>query len=235
MRRSEIFIAHAKLDDFAESARVDLPVSEVERAEQFRMPRRRQEFLGGRILLRRLLARVTGRSSHEIVTADSGKPFCVDGPAISIAHSADTVVCAVTDDGETGIDVELPTRPRDAAKIARRFFTDEEAKWIAEDPDDRFLTLWVIKEAWLKATGDGIPGGLDSLQCTVTPPGILARVHGDVGANLSVYRLENAFVGLATTSTPHESVITYRWDPQANDLIDDSALRLIAATGMRGR
>ena len=237
MQTSRILVAHAKLDDFGESARDGLPESEVRHAGQFRMPRRQQEFIGGRVLLRTLLEQFTGRApgSHQIVTTDNGKPLCVDGPAISIAHSDDTVVCAVAGDGEIGIDVELPTRPRDAVKIAGRFFTEEEAAWIIEDPDERFLTLWVIKEAWLKATGAGISGGLDSLQCTVIPPDIAARVPGDQAACLSIYRLERAFVGLATTSTPHESVIAYRWAPQANGLVDDSTLQLVAATGNRRR
>ena len=237
MQTPGIFVAHARLDDFGDNARDGLPESETKRAEQFRMPRRRQEYVGGRVLLRTLLEKFTGRArdSHKILTTDSGKPYCVDGPAVSIAHSDDTVVCAVAVDGEIGIDVELPTRPRDAAKIARRFFTEEEATWIVEDPDTRFLTLWVIKEAWLKATGAGIAGGLDSLQCTVTPPEIAARVPGEQTANLSIYRLHRAYVGLATTSISHESVITYRWASRANGLVNDSTLQLVAATGKRGR
>ncbi len=196
------------------------------------MPRRRHEYLGARVLLRRLLERLTGRAggSHQIVTVDSGKPVCVDGPAVSIAHAGDTIVCAATRDGAIGIDVELPPRPRDAEKIAERFFAEEEAAWIAEDPDERFLMLWAIKEAWLKATGSGITGGLDSLRCTIRPPDILARVRGDETAELSVYKRQSAFVGLATTVTPHESVIAYRWVSRANDLVEDSTLRRVAAT-----
>ena len=232
---SGIIVAHAKIEDLEGSAKNCLSVSELRRAEGFRLPRRRQEFLGGRVLLRCLLERLTGRacSSHEIVTAANGKPVCVEGPAISIAHSDDTIVCATTGDGAIGIDVELPPGPRDAGKIAERFFAEEEAAWIAEDPDERFLMLWVIKEAWLKATGSGIPGGLDSLRCAVRPPDIEARVRGDQAARLSVYRRRNAFIGLATTVTSHESLTAYRWAPRADELVDDATLRRVAATPTR--
>ncbi len=232
MRKSDILVARAKLEDLGERSRDSLPESELRRAEQFKLPRRRREYFGGRILLRSLLERFTGRagSSHQIVTSDNGKPLCVEGPAVSIAHSADTIVCAVSGEGAIGIDVELPPRPRDAEKIARRFFSEEEAAWIAKDPDERFLMLWVIKEAWLKATGSGIAGGLDSLQCTVVPPGITARVREDRAANLGIFKSQSAFIGLATTVAPHESVNAYRWVPRASNLVEDSTLRLVAAT-----
>ena len=182
--------------------------------------------------MRGLLERVTGscRGSHRIVTADNGKPVCVEGPAISIAHSGDTIVCAVVGNGAIGIDIETPPRPRDARRIAERFFAEEEAAWVAEDPDERFLMLWVIKEAWLKATGSGISGGLDSLQCTVMPPDIAARARGNQTANLSIYKRKRAFIGLATTVTPHHSVISYRWAQRANDFVDDPTWRRVAAT-----
>ncbi|MDJ0907180.1 MAG: 4'-phosphopantetheinyl transferase superfamily protein [Woeseiaceae bacterium] len=228
----EIFLACAKLDDFGEIATECLSASEWWQAGQFRLPRRQQEYVGGRFLLRSVLTKLTGsgRSSHEILTGANGKPFCAGGPAVSIAHSADTIVCAATADGEIGIDVELPPRPRDAARIAKRFFNAEEAEWIAEDPDERFLALWVIKEAWLKATGVGIPGGLDSIQCTVLPPDIAVRVRGSEAPRLGFYRRRQAFIGLATTMTPQESVLAFRWAPQANDLVDDPELQRVAAT-----
>jgi phosphopantetheinyl transferase len=232
MRKFDIFVACAKLDEFGGRAKDCLSASELQRAARFETPRRQQEFLAGRVLLRSLLERFTGRGrgSHQIVVADNGKPICVEGPAISIAHSGDTVVCAVTGDGALGIDIELPPCPREAGKIAERFFAEEEAAWIAEGPDERFLMLWVIKEAWLKATGRGISGGLDSLHCSILPPDIAARHRANQTANLSVYLRNGAFIGLATTATLHESVISYRWAQRANILVGDSSWRRIAAT-----
>jgi 4'-phosphopantetheinyl transferase len=232
MRNFDIFVAYAKLDEFGDRAKDCLSAFELQKAERFETPRRQQEYLAGRVLLRSLLERFTGRSrgSHQIVVADNGKPVCVEGPAISIAHSGDTVVCAVTGDGAIGIDIELPPCPRDAGKIADRFFAEEEAAWIAEDPDERFLVLWVIKEAWLKAMGSGISGGLDSLRCTILPPDIVACPRGDQTTNLSIYSCNGAFIGLATTVAPHQSVISYRWAQRANDLVGDSTWRRMAAT-----
>ena len=35
--------------------------------------------------------------------------------------------------------------------------------------------LWVLKEAYLKALGSGLAGGLSSLECRIEPPAVVAR------------------------------------------------------------
>ena len=128
---------------------------EIARAGEFSSPGRQQEFLCGRAMLRTVLQQLTGEpaSSHEITTNGEGKPFCVSGPAISIAHSVDVVVCAVADQGQIGVDVEIPDRRRDTNEIANEYFAADEIKWLSSQPADRFYMLWVLKEAWLKAKG----------------------------------------------------------------------------------
>ena len=91
--------------------------------------------------------------------------------------------------------------------------------------------LWVLKEAWLKATGTGIAGGLSSLQCHVTPPQIEACTKNDLPAVLSVYTLGDAFVGLATTTAAHEQLVLYRWDASNTEVVRDNALRFVAGSG----
>jgi 4'-phosphopantetheinyl transferase len=49
--------------------------------------------------------------------------------------------------------------------IAPRYFTAVEAAALEALPVDqqaaRFYALWTLKESWLKATGEGLAGGLD--------------------------------------------------------------------------
>ena len=73
-----------------------------------------------------------------------------------------------------GVDVETG-HARATQDIAERFFTPAEVRWLAEDSAPRFRLLWVLKEAYLKAVGVGITGGLDSLDCRIEPPLIVAR------------------------------------------------------------
>ena len=140
--------------------------------------RRRTEYLAGRALLRHALGACTGRdgASFRIEVAAYGKPECVAGPAISVSHSGDVVVCAVADRaiGDLGIDVETG-HPREVDEIAERFFTPTEARWVAAEPEARFPMLWVLKEAYLKALGSGLAGGLSSLECQIEPPAVVAR------------------------------------------------------------
>ena len=175
--------------------------------------RRRAEYLAGRALLRYALERYTQRpaSSFRIAVADEGRPECVGGPKISLAHSGNVVVCAVTERDAVGVDVE--TRgPRTAiAGIAERYFTPAEAEWVAADPDARFRMLWVLKEAYLKALGVGLKGGLASLECRIEPPRIVARAADGAAPRLALWSGRDCHVGVAVTDAPSVTVVAQRW------------------------
>lgn len=205
---------------------------EIARAEEFSSPSRQQEYLCGRAMLRTVLQEFTGEpaSSHEITTNGKGKPFCVHGPAVSIAHSGDVVVCAVTDQGQIGVDVEITDRRRDTTRIAREYFAADESRWLSSQPADRFYMLWVLKEAWLKAKGTGIAGGLDRLRCVVTPPKIEARISDEAIPKLSLHRIESALIGVATTTALQENLIIDCWDPVTGRIEKYSNAQLIATS-----
>jgi phosphopantetheine--protein transferase-like protein len=178
--------------------------------------RRRTEYLAGRALLRYALARQLGpeAASMPIEVTRDGKPECVGGPAISVSHSADVVACAVVGDAGTaiGIDVEA-TRPRDLEAIAERFFTPREARWVAQDAEERFRMLWVLKEAYLKALGVGIVGGLDALECVVEPPRIVARVANTAAPQLALLAGRGCHLGIAAADEVPFAVTVERWAP----------------------
>jgi 4'-phosphopantetheinyl transferase len=220
---------------FAESG-PDLPqrflsAAEFERAEVYKSPQRRNQFLLSRALLRALLERHTGRpaQSFTIRSDERGKPHCVDGPAIGISHSRNIVACAVTTDGAIGLDLEFPGRHRDTSAIARRYFSPMEADWLASQPADRFFMLWVLKEAWLKALGTGIAGGLDSLQCSVSPPRIDAMARtGELG-DLGLFALQEGFMAVATTAAALADLEFLRWHPASGKFVAADDVLPIAA------
>lgn len=88
-----------------------------------------------------------------------GKPFFTDYPYIyfNLSHSAGRIVCAISDQA-IGIDIQQETAR--SLSIADRFFHPKEASFLSTlDEDARqtaFYRLWVLKEAYLKATGDGL-------------------------------------------------------------------------------
>ena len=158
--------------------------------------RRRAEHLAGRALLRYALAQYTGEAASSFqFESPAGKPECTSGPAISVSHSGEIVVCAVAE-GTVGVDVETG-HAREIEEIAERFFTRAEARWIAEDSATRFRMLWVLKEAYLKAIGVGIAGGLASLDCRIEPPVIAARTVEGAAPQLGLLAGQDCHVGVA--------------------------------------
>jgi len=178
--------------------------------------RRRGEYLAGRALLRHALARYMGRDAASLtirVTPD-GKPECVDGPAVSVSHSGDLVVCAVAERGAVGIDVETGPRRAPVAAIADRYFTPAEAHWLSSDPERRFRMLWVLKEAYLKALGVGLAGGITALECRIEPPAIMARLtRGGDTPGLALWEGQACHLGIAAVGVLACETAIERWSP----------------------
>ena len=227
-----IVVAFTNLQELPATAVTKLSRSELARAGEFKSAGRQHEYLCGRALLRAVLQHLTGEpaSSHEITTSDEGKPVCTRGPAVSIAHSGDIVVCAATDQGQIGVDVDVPRRHRDVIGIANRYFAADEVEWLSSQPADRFYMLWVLKEAWLKAKGTGIAGGLDRLRCVVTPPNIEARIKDEAVPVLSLHTIEDALIGVATTTALQGNPAIDRWDPMSGRIEEYGNAKLIATT-----
>jgi 4'-phosphopantetheinyl transferase len=208
-----------------------LQPEEMTRADAYKTTQRREQFLLSRVLLRALLERQTGSPAQSFAfrADEHGKPICIDGPSISITHSRNIVACAVCTDGAIGIDLEFPGRHRNIAGIAKRFFASEESEWLSAQPDDRFYMLWVLKEAWLKAIGTGIAGGLDRLQCLVSPPTIDAVAAGGELEALRLFNLQAGFLGIATTVAPLDEVEVLRWHVSTNEFVPAGGVLPIAA------
>jgi len=100
-----------------------------------------------------------------LVFGEKGKPHIgnLTDVHFNISHSGHYVVCAVAPK-EIGIDVE---RIRSVnLRIAERFFSPSEiSDLMALDEEARmhyFITLWTIKESYLKAIGRGLTQHLNS-------------------------------------------------------------------------
>ena len=113
----------------------------------------------GRRLLRQMYRRQFGREIPEIVLESRGKPRFRDGSVhFSITHTPHHAFCALSDT-PVGIDAEERSRrvnPKLAQKVlSPAEFTRYEA---APDRDEALLRLWVLKEALVKCSGEGLRG-----------------------------------------------------------------------------
>lgn len=98
----------------------------------------------------------------------NGKPFFKNRPEIyfNVSHSAECAVCSFSDE-ETGCDIEKYDKVN--TEIARRFFARSESDYIfsaktEEEQLQKFFRIWTLKESYLKFSGKGLPGGLDSFE-----------------------------------------------------------------------
>lgn len=107
----------------------------------------------------------------EITCSEAGKPALQDGPAFSLSHSGERVLCALSDE-PVGADLQQ-LRPCNPA-LVRRFFTAEEGAWLEaqQERDLAFTLLWSLKESYVKFLGSGIAEThLDSFTVRVLPDG----------------------------------------------------------------
>jgi 4'-phosphopantetheinyl transferase len=161
------------------------------RAARFRFESNRVQYIVAHALTRLALGRALSVDpvSFGFVAASNGKPEARLGgqPApvsFNLSHTRGAVGVAVMAqaDAPVGFDIEWIDRTVDLA-IADRYFRPEEIAWIASlEASLRplgFLRLWTLKEALMKATGEGLTRDLDSFRFDVFPP----RLHFvDAGA-----------------------------------------------------
>ena len=122
-----------------------------ERVLRLRQPGDNLSCLAGGLLLRA----VFGPAADLVQTNSWGKPFLPDGKPFNLTHTGDYAVLAVADT-QIGVDLER-NRSVDAERILKRWFHPMEQECYAQSPDPAktFLTLWTLKESYLKALGRG--------------------------------------------------------------------------------
>jgi len=113
----------------------------------------------GRLLLARLYRETFGDNCPEIAIAGGGKPYFVEGQAhFSISHTKKHVFCALFD-RPVGLDAEEMDRQIDL-RLAEKILSEPEKRRFdaAQDKRAALLRLWVLKEASVKLTGEGLRG-----------------------------------------------------------------------------
>lgn len=102
------------------------------------------------------------------------KPRILNHPEIDVSysHTSGFVLCAISDDGQIGVDVE---RLRKAPfKVMKKAFNEKEIDYVQNhndeidgdgitDADIRFFEIWTKKEAYAKCTGKGLSIGLKKI------------------------------------------------------------------------
>jgi 4'-phosphopantetheinyl transferase len=163
-----------------------LDAPERDRASRFHFERDRLRFVAARASLRRLLGMYTQRPAAELrfIHKPSGKPQLDSGvgpPFVSfnLAHSGGWALVGVTAGAPIGVDLEKLRDIPEHEDIARRHFAPAEieilSRLLAVDRAEGFLASWTLKEAFLKAIGDGLLAPLSRFD-VLSDPGFVRRV-----------------------------------------------------------
>jgi len=125
------------------------------------------------LLVNALLCDFGFYGSAEFAYGERGKPYLVtpEGVWFSISHSDRWAVCAISDEGEVGVDIQkiVPAR----TQIAERYFNAEQNARLRALPEGAeqnrlFTELWARREASIKARGGSVlERGSDGAQATL--------------------------------------------------------------------
>lgn len=116
------------------------------------------------IILRHFLCKETHLKNSDLLFLKNefGKPYLSNFTNIkyNISHTKDALLIGISDK-EIGVDIEKKRNIN--IRIAKRFFTENEYKYILEkNSSNRFLEVWTRKEAYAKFVGKGLSIGLNS-------------------------------------------------------------------------
>jgi len=187
-------------------ANIDLPISRLEelertlcdsekaRAGRFVFDADRRRYIAGRGFLRLILGRYIRQLPEALVFSYSprGKPELVaNSPAetlyFNVSHSHDMALYAVSRTRCVGIDIEHIAAKCNVEQLAKRYFFPREFDAICavapERKNEIFFKGWTVKEAYVKATGEGL-AALEQVELAIAVdgPAVLQRIHDNPDA-----------------------------------------------------
>ena len=146
-----------------------LDAEETKAYQGFLVAADRRDYVVAHALLRRSLTSVVpdhAPGAWCFERSALGKPYIcapdLEGPPLrfSLSHTRGHVACAISRDGEVGVDAECRSHINDLETLmAGVCSVDEQAQIRAVPPSEQaagFLDLWSLKEAYVKACGTGI-------------------------------------------------------------------------------
>ena len=159
--------------------RETLSSDEIARAERFYFPEHRQRFIAGRGTLRTILGQYLDIDPKQVEFEyqPRGKPllaakFAGKGLLFNLSHSQDLALLGVSYQNQIGVDLEYIRTMSDLAGLAKRFFSAREYEYLRllspAQQQQIFFRYWTCKEAYLKATGDGLVQ-LEEIEINLTP------------------------------------------------------------------
>ncbi len=182
LARGQIHIWRASLSQPPEAqARLAGLLSDEEagRAARFACPGLRARSQAARGILRDILGRYLRCPPATLVltTRPGGKPRLAASPLaaveFNVSHSHDVALFGLVLGADIGVDVERVRAGLHHDAVARRFFSPQERAALEALPPvargEAFFRYWTCKEAYLKATGEGLRRPLSDFEIRFLP------------------------------------------------------------------
>ena len=152
-----------------------LAVDELQRAQRFKFRVERDRFIAGRGLLRLILGKYLQLDPRQVPLSygSHGKPLLDTrgtSPTLffNLSHSGGLALFSVSQGRANGVDLEYIPNNIDCFEIGDRFLSARETKVLRSLPQPTqravFISYWTRKEAYLKATGEGLSEDMDQFE-----------------------------------------------------------------------
>ncbi|NCO76739.1 MAG: 4'-phosphopantetheinyl transferase superfamily protein [Cyanobacteria bacterium] len=179
LKDNDVHIWMINIDNYREKInkfRDILSLDELEKANRFSLDKLKDSYQINRGYLRIILGNYLNIKPEEICFSynQKGKPLLkgeiINKINFNLSHKNNYTVYALSKNN-IGIDLEQINDKVAIENIARRFFCQCEFNYLNNLPKrekpEYFFKLWTIKEAYLKAIGEGLSGGLDNICFTI--------------------------------------------------------------------
>lgn len=169
-----------------------------ERVEKFHKQKTnmgKRQCLYGPVLVRKGISELLHMDPSEITfeIGKLGKPYAKNLPGVSfnVSHTKGMLLCAVSIEGNIGVDVELVRKA--PSSVMKRAFHEEEKAYVEEASDKeelynrRFFQIWTQKEAYTKYLGTGISSKLSEINTLSSELAPHYRIWEENGFIFTVY------------------------------------------------
>ncbi len=214
MKQNDVHLWRVPLDSpFDKSI---LSPDEIERAGRFRGAMLHDRYCAGRCALRVILSRYlsTTPKSIEFTYNEHGKPLLGAAIEFNLSNAGNRMLLGITHGRMLGVDLETRGRHTESEGIAKRFFSPHEVEQFlafpAEERGAAFLRCWVRKEAYVKAIGTGIGGGLQKFAVSLADSAVTSLLWPGDEAGWTFYDVDmgpDFVASVALTANPHEFLV----------------------------
>ena len=201
MNSKSLHLWYAYPDDLldprtAQACAALLTPEEQERCRRYKFEQHQRESLATRALVRVALShyRAVAPDAWQFKENEHGKPFLDPdrGLKFNLSNSVGLVVCLIAECAEVGVDIEPHARAPQIMQVVGRVFSGAEKVQLDELGDaaklDRALSLWTLKEAYIKARGMGLALPLEKISFLLGADGIRLEIDPEVDNNPGRWR-----------------------------------------------